>query len=198
MYLKIPEKRRNELKQKNILILYEDVSSKIITDICDDILELCSKRRSKRSKEITLVINSGGGGLGTSLFFANFLRTLPKNISVNAVVTGFCASAAIVLLQCCKKRLSLPHSLFQIHNPNITVRSSDDENCDEKIRLTLQGARQIKEHALQIECERTGISREKWLKLAKEGDLVGSPLITTEIALDLNLIDKVIDTFEIF
>ena len=195
MYLKLNEKSKAALKEKRISFINEDISTSSMTRVCEEILEFVNENDTL---PISIAINCGGGSLASSLIFNNFLKTLPADLKINAVVTGYCASAAVVILQSCKRRLALPNSLFLIHNSTFNISVTDDGTGLDKAKIAIKTSQKIRENAIRIELQRTGLTRKEWDLLAHDGDVASGSTLTTETALELNLIDEIIDSFEMF
>lgn len=97
----------------------ENHSSKIVPKIEDAV--------KAGEKEITVNINSGGGGVYCSLSITNALKKAKEaGVKIITVNEGICASAATQIFMEGDERISYT-SLFMIHNPSIFVFGNMEE-----------------------------------------------------------------------
>jgi ATP-dependent protease ClpP protease subunit len=146
----------------------------------------------------TLVINSSGGSPKMVLDFASFLATLSKDVRIEGVTFGECGSAALALLQCCHKRTSVKHCGFFIHNIETKITISCQETSLSDVQRQIEVSRKMEEELVNLQCKRSGITKQKWRKLAAEGQTSPGSVIIAGEAKKLGLVDQVINHYPLF
>lgn len=63
--------------------------------------------------EIVILIDSGGGALGTGLSLGEIIRY--RKSPTSCIVTGNCQSSAALVFAACRERYTMSHSLFLFH-----------------------------------------------------------------------------------
>ncbi|MEX1028338.1 MAG: ATP-dependent Clp protease proteolytic subunit [Candidatus Paceibacterota bacterium] len=184
---------RTELEsdlRSNGIFLVTDITHKTIEEIGKWILK-CRPERSR----FTLLIMSPGGTPSAVLRFASHLRLLKKDVVITGVAADECGSAALALLQCCHTRVAVEYTTFFIHhvqaNNKINSYNPDRQLMEEQI----SSAQRREEELIKLQCTRTGLTREKWVALADRGEIDCDTPIHTPEALELGLIDEIIDFF---
>ena len=191
MSFHIPKSKRVELLAQGKYFITE-VAHEIIDDITSWVMS------NPTQTEFTLLINSSGGSAAAAARFAAFVSTLRKEVHVTGITFDTCGSAALALLQCCHTRITLEYCGFFIHhiNPNIQI------NCQNYnlrlIEAELQESRKLEEALVRLQSKRCGMTQKKWNALADKGELIPSRAIYSREALQLGLVDKIIDRYEIF
>jgi len=134
------------------------------------------------SRDITLMINSGGGYIDSGLAIYDTIKTI--NSDVRTIVTGAAYSAAaFILIGGTKgKRLSYKHSKIMIHSPWGGATGTTVE-----IEVHAKEMKRDTKTLVEIMSDDTGISTkimEKYIKTDK--------YITPDEAIELGLIDGLI------
>lgn len=193
MKLIISDVQEERLAEQNILWLCRDtIRTKHIEQICNQILE----RLDEEETDLTLVISSKGSSSCAVSDFADFVRLLHKDVKIIGIAVGDCSSGALCILQSCTIRNSLPHCWFLIHSSQSEVEmkiTGNEKRLFENERRELIETDRILE---DIHCERSGLSREKWRELIRNGDL-NDRMLSAEELLELNLLDNITDSFRV-
>jgi ATP-dependent protease ClpP protease subunit len=140
----------------------------------------------RQEKILTLIDSDGGDGFAAQTVFNVVSLVRDKTI---AVVTGHAFSGALLLLQAFGERVAFSNALLQFHNAALFSSEDKELNFEDSAKLGdfLKKSRDID---VEIYSRRTGAPKAKILNLLKTNRL----LLARE-ALELNLIDKVIDPF---
>jgi|AntRauTorckE6833_2_1112554.scaffolds.fasta_scaffold79602_1 ATP-dependent protease ClpP protease subunit len=180
---------KDRLLEKGIFPI-RDITTASMRELTDWILT----NRPDR-KEFTILISSGGGIATPVISFASNISILSKDVVIHGVACNICNSAAIALLQCCHKRSAIKHTSFMIHHlqSSITIKHYFHEKS--KIEEMLEYNKNIEDEIVDLQCNRTGISRSDWMKLADAGERDPATLIFTKQALKLGLIDEILDSY---
>lgn len=150
---------------------------KSVLSICQQIDEA---NKNPEIKEIVLVINSGGGG-DSCIALHDYIKISAKPI--DTLVCGFCASAAVTVLQAGRKRYATKNSKILIHQGNGNIPKSSINNLQLELELFFKGYDLMS----KISSDRIGISIDKWKEMTSFENLM-----TAKEALDLNFIDEII------
>lgn len=102
--------------------------------------------------EVTLLINSPGGDMTVGTEIYSLLRRYPGRTV--ALVQGFAASAATLLLQGATVRQAEPGALICIHNPSLVAEGDYRE-----LQGASDSARNAREAVLDIYTQRSGAER---------------------------------------
>lgn len=105
-------------------------------------------------EELTLLINSPGGDMTVGTEIYSILRRC--NRETTALVQGFAASAATLLLQGATRRNAEPGALICIHNPSLYA-----EGDYRDLGAAAESAGNAREAILDIYTQRATISREE-------------------------------------
>ena len=139
---------------------------------------------SLNNKPITVTMNSYGGDIDSGLAIYDLVRELNKTVPVDIVATGSCMSMAAIILQSARKRLSMPHTSFMLHQ----LRGANAGDLGEqRDRYKHMENMQLKLNT--VLSQRTGMSMKQIDKLIDRKDY----FISSAEALQLNLIDKIVE-----
>lgn len=193
MKLIISDIQAERLAEQNILLLCKNIiRERHIQQMCNQIIE----KLDEEETDLTLVISSKGSDFIASSGFADFVRLLHKDVKITGIAMGDCSSGALGILQSCTIRSSLPHCWFLIHSSRteIEIKAAGNQKrlLDNEQRDLIETDRILE----NIHCERSGLSRAKWRKLVRDGDLSGRTLSAEEL-LELNLLDNITDSFRV-
>lgn len=172
---------QKKLLDQNIIAIGGDIDSDMALYVREALLRLIGRG----SPEIKIFITSGGGSLDASLGIYDGLRTYSGKTT--GIVYGYAHSIAVIILQACKKRVGMRHSLFLIHN--IRTQEIDlDILCDpKKIAKFRDKLAKAQGMIYQILAQRTNQTIRK-IKVKCSQDKV----MTAEEALEFGLIDEII------
>lgn len=129
---------------------------------------------------VDIHINSGGGSVLDGLSIMRAMQTFDG--TVNTVIDGVAASIAGVLSMGGQHRSMVDFGRFMIHNPSF----SDDSKMDDKKKKALN---EIREILLTVFQKNTNIDSDKLDEIMSD-----ETWIDAQTALDLGLIDEIIDT----
>ena len=128
-YVKVIKKPRFEIDDSLIYAIGKEIHftgsinsnsiERVIKLITKIIYEHESKHKNEKKKlNITIVVDSGGGGISAILKFVDFIKMCKKkhsNVTFSSVGSGTIASAATIMCLVCDKRLVTSHCACMIH-----------------------------------------------------------------------------------
>jgi ATP-dependent Clp protease protease subunit len=131
------------------------------------------------TKEITVIINTGGGDLYQALAMYDLIKK--NKIPVDVVCQGLCMSAGTLILQAARTRISDPHCQFMIH---YGYEYSGGE---------ARTARRFNEHYIKLEETVCELYATRMKKTYQQVDalLDRDTFMTAQEALDNGLIDEI-------
>ena len=140
---------RKMLKARSILVS-EPVTDKLARRVQSQLILM---QMDDDKSPITVYINSPGGSADSGFAIYDALRFFKP--PVRTIVTGLCASAAIMIQLSAPKdrRFSLPNSRFLLHQPSTMVQGSASD-----IEISAQEILKLRERYNQIvaaECSKT-------------------------------------------
>jgi ATP-dependent protease ClpP protease subunit len=130
-------------------------------------------------EQIQLIISSGGGDRSCVALF-ELIRLCSKRVDTLAV--GYCASAAVTLLQAGKIRRATKNSFLLIHGGEFGL-SGKVIDMEEKIKNWYKRDTTMR----KLNADRMGLKLKDYLALEASENL-----LTAQEALKLNLIDEII------
>lgn len=140
-------------------------------------------------------INSPGGDIKASFLICNYMQILPAPI--HGIVTGKCDSSAVVVLQCCQKRMALEMTSFLLHFGKSSFSGIDIESDQER---TIQNIREesfkVMSHYERIVAARTGKPVDDIKNLMRDGSKYYRRLDALE-AKELGLIDEIVTDYKL-
>lgn len=169
-----------DLLKKRTLYLIDEIDSGVADRLSAGILWLNAKNKD----EITIYINSLGGGVAAGLDIFDIINH--SKAPITGIVYRQANSMAIIVLQACKKRKAMKHSVFSFHNLRMNIRKEWDE-YEKTMEKNLQDIKKDQEDYNNIIFQRSGIKIEiieQWCKEKK--------VLSVEEALSFNLIDEII------
>lgn len=158
------------------LFLSEPITDKTARRIQSSLLLL---QQDDDKSAITMYINSPGGHADSGFAIYDFMRFVKP--PVRTVVTGMCASAAVLayLASPKERRFALPNSRFLLHQPSTLVQGSASDvaiNAEEIVKLRERYNTIVsQETGKSVEQVTKDADRDFWLSpgQAKEYGLVG-------------------------
>ncbi len=148
------------------------------------IQEIDLANKNEDCKDILITICSGGGSLVAAFAICEHIRLSKK--TVNCLATGWCGSAAVVVLQYGKERTATEITRFLLHPSS---HHADDMSYEELKRYTEHAEIQYQQF-VNLTIKRCGIS-----KLEFEKQCVPVKILTVQEAISFGkkgLVDKVI------
>lgn len=148
-------------------------------------------------KEATFVIDTEGGDLEQTMYFADTVALLP--LVLTGIVVGRCHSAGMTMLQACAKRLATPHSQFFLHSGSHGFRYSfrgDEEAVIRRFRTRFKETKRLCEANIAFIAKRTELSPTRVLEFMKDGD-ENDRFLSADEALEFNFIDEIVVDFKL-
>ena len=148
-------------------------------------------RLNRKNKEpIKMFVDSDGGEIDGFRILANAITSSASPII--GVVIGRAYSSAALTLQCCHKRLALPHTKLFFHqvqnNWNANYSGPWIEILETVIRYMLQQRKEAKKDQEKLD---NLVTQKSGLSL-KQLESIEEKYLTPEEALKLNLIDEIV------
>lgn len=99
-----------EIREESVKDLIEEVTDAVAKEVLDE---------EPPARELRLFITSEGGSLPLALHAHDVIRQLcaEGDVHLTTVASGYCQSAANVILQAGDIRYSMPHTFFMVHPP---------------------------------------------------------------------------------
>lgn len=186
------EKFHKMLMKRRMILLGGSVSDEVVNRIRAIMLEL----NSRSNKQITLLIDSGGGSVDPGLWLYDFFGLM--RAPVTGLVNGKCYSMAAVILQGCKRRFATPNSEFLIHQTKVGINDlSVGKSAESTIRNWFENAQISGRRTSEILAQRMGSSVEAVDALKLRGT-EERRFLSAQEALGLHLIDEIVESFELF
>lgn len=140
------------LKARSILVS-EQVSDKLARKVQTQLILM---QQEDEKAPITVYINSPGGSADSGFAIYDALRFFKP--PVRTVVTGLCASAAVMIYLAAprERRFSLPNSRFLLHQPSTMVLGTASD-----IRISAEEIVKLRERYNVIVAAETGKSAEQ-------------------------------------
>lgn len=135
-----------------------------------------------KMKRIRITLTSGGGFLYYAFALYNHIHS--SRLPVDIVASGFCMSAAVMVMQAATKRIAYENTLFMVHPSHNSV---DAEKSYDEFMAIVESYKTTHDLFVKLTIERAGISRKKF-------ESIYSPrkYLTANEALKLGLIDEII------
>lgn len=149
----------------------------VLVNFYQELRDVVSENPSASMKGREFVISSPGGDIGIMLSMFDQIR-LNEGITIGS---GLLQSAAAVLLQAGKVRRMTRNSLLLFHEPTPV------ENKDSKIKAIPDQEWTLHTHLVGLIADRTGMNQ------IEAYDLFDGKFINPERALNLNLIDEIVE-----
>lgn len=171
----------HDLFQKRMIYLEGDIDNKMANIIGCMIVWL----NAHDSKEkITIYINSSGGSVWAGFDIYDIIKH--SQAPVTGIVYRVVGSMAIAVLQACKKRKALEHSIFSFHNLRQNLHAEWDE-FEKKMNQALDDVKKDQLNYNRIIAERIGAEMAKVEQFCKE-----KKILSAQEARDIGLIDEII------
>ena len=163
-------------------------NSEISEDIVETLyLPLRDFENDNSDEPITIILNSVGGSVSDGFFLANYLASYKKKI--NIIVTGYAASMAAVILSAGGKnenitRYCYPSTYVLIHDGYVALSASEAKTANDIMAFN----NLVDENIRKFIITNTNITEELYDSKARK-----QWFISAEEALELNLIDKIME-----
>lgn len=173
------EIRAANLEQRTIIVS-EDIEDALAYRVLSELGYLATKS----SEPIRILFNSPGGEIYPALAMYNAI--LASKVAVDIEVVGLCASAATVVLQAARRRLSRRAARFMVHEVAdfkflaIETATEAEENAEELKKVNRQ--------LIEIVAARAAKTADEILKLVRKRDY----WMSAAEAREFGLVDEII------
>ena len=193
-FLAIPEKYSSvdaieyqyfhQMLDNRTIIFNSEISEDIIETLY---LPLRDFENDDSDEPITIILNSVGGSVSDGFFLANYLASYKKKI--NLIVAGYAASMAAVILSAGGKnenitRYCYPSTYVLIHDGYVALSASEAKTANDIMAFN----NLVDENIRKFIITNTNITEELYDSKARK-----QWFISAEEALELNLIDKIME-----
>ncbi len=170
------------LLEKDTLLIEDEINGKTIWYVREALQILFTRG----SPPVKLHIASDGGEAVAGLHIYDLLRLYPGDIT--GVVEGAARSMAAVILQACKTRHILRHSVILVHGMRKSLALTVDELNDPKeVQEVIRRANEVQAQVYRILSERTKKSMDEIKALCARNMDMGA-----EEAKALGLVDEIL------
>jgi ATP-dependent Clp protease protease subunit len=168
------------LLRARTVILSKEVDDKLARMALAQLLIL---EEDDPEKEITMFINSPGGSADSGFAIYDMARFIRP--PVRTIVSGLCASAAVIIFLAGEKgsRLSLPNSRFLLHQPSAAAMGAASD-----IEITAREILNIRKVYNSIVARETGKTVEQ-----VDRDANRDFWLSAEAAVEYGLVDKIVE-----
>ena len=193
-FLAIPEKYSSvdaieyqyfhQMLDNRTIIFNSEISEDIVETLY---LPLRDFENDDSDEPITIILNSVGGSVSDGFFLANYLASYKKKI--NLIVAGSAASMAAVILSAGGKndnitRYCYPSTYVLIHDGYVALSASEAKTANDIMAFN----NLVDENIRKFIITNTNITEELYDSKARK-----QWFISAEEALELNLIDKIME-----
>ena len=193
-FLAVPEKYSSvdiieyqyfhQMLENRTIIFNSEISEDIVETLY---LPLRDFEKDDSDEPITIILNSVGGSVSDGFFLANYLASYKKKL--NIIVAGYAASMAAVILSAGGKnenitRLCYPSTYVLIHDGYVALSASEAKTANDIMAFN----NLVDENIRKFIITNTNITEELYDSKARK-----QWFISAEEALELNLIDKIME-----
>ena len=161
--------------EDRIIMLNGEINEKTTTDFYLELHEL----QKRNDKDITLLINSGGGEVDSGIAICDMMES--SKCKIHTICTGKAYSMASLILACGDKRSITKRSKVMIHQPffngNISGKLEDLKIADELLK-------EKKEMIISLLTEKTNVSKDKIEEMIKK-----DCYLSAKEAIDFGIVD---------
>lgn len=193
MELEFPKAIVERLREEGTFVITK-VNHETITSLTNWMMKGVCEGRSN----FTLLINSPGGSAGIVTYFSAMLKTFPGDTHLTGVAVGECGSAAFALFQCCHTRLAVRNTAFFLHRVRYDLKIDLLNTTPKILNTELESLKTVEDEVVAIQCKRIGITTDAWYEIANIGEKIGGASFFADKALELGMVDEVIDQYNIF
>lgn len=111
-------------------------------------------------REIVFTISSRGGRLYPAFALYDHIKRSKKPIDI--IAEGYCMSAAIMILQAARKRLSTQHTSFMIHPSSY---ATDEKKPYSEFLTMVEEYKRNHDLFVKLTIEKSGVSKDQFEKL---------------------------------
>lgn len=173
----------SRLLKERIIFINDQINSDLANSVIAQLLFL---EKEDEKKDITIYVNSPGGGIYSGLAIIDTMNLVKPDIVTVAVGTAASMGSMILSSGTKGKRFSLPNSMILIHQP---LGGAEGQASD--IEITAKEILRLKDNVADMLAENTGQTKEQIMQ-----DIDRDKYMTAEAAKEYGLVDKIIDKQE--
>jgi ATP-dependent Clp protease protease subunit len=162
----------------------------ILEDICDTEWEAVAKAvnvmnadEDKIHRPIEMIVCSNGGSVELMFAFYDLIRS--SKSPIHSIITGTCASAAVLVAACCHKRYATENSFLMHHSSKAWSDGLSETELEGRAKIT----KAMSERTYQLLAKHSTMTVEWWRKGAQED---GETWLNPEEMLAAGVIDGII------
>lgn len=184
------DETRQRLLSKGLIDLGGEINEEMAMYVREALMILATND----NPAIKVIITSDGGNVRVGLAIYDMLKSYHGRVT--GVICGFCRSSAMVVLQACGERLSLPHTKMKIHDVLVNIQELKSEvilnrrQFNQFYESLARDVRQDQRAINKIYSSRSGQSLRFIRQLSEE-----DRNLTVQEALEFGLIDKIVKKF---
>jgi len=144
-----------------------DINEESYREFSEKLTEI-EQLNTKKSYDVLVELNSGGGSALDALAFCSRIRT--SSCKINVVVHGFCGSAAVLVLAAGHRRSMAKEAWLMVHEDSLNKFSGNTSEIEKQAKRL----RVLEDQWCALLYELTGTSKEIWAELHKK-DLYLTP-----------------------
>ncbi|HEV2339490.1 MAG TPA: ATP-dependent Clp protease proteolytic subunit [Patescibacteria group bacterium] len=150
----------NEHHEKKSPIFYTWLVGLVENSSVKDVMKDIDKANSEEHiKEIILTIASPGGGIYPGIALYDHIKASKKPIDI--ITEGYCMSAAVMILQAARKRISRPHTVFMVHPSSYVVEKEIPRPYSEFLTM-VEDYKNQHDLVVRLSITRSGIRRKEY------------------------------------
>ncbi len=179
----------NQLQELRVATLVTSIDDESVENLKGTLTAL-----ALRSDEpIVLIIDSPGGSVLHGFSLTDYIMML--GVPVVGIVTGFCASMAVPVLQACAHRWVTEHSVLFLHALSTQKKMRYDDDYRNIVQDNERIGTSMHDQYVEFVARRAKKPRKEIDRICKQGDRYGGMLFPKE-ALEWGLIDKILPAGE--
>lgn len=143
-------------KSTSYIYLFNEIN---FENVKTAIQEINKANLDDKTDKILITISSGGGLLNPAFALCEYIQLSKKPVS--CLATGYCASAAVTILQCGQRRLATSNTRFMLHSSNHRFeRGSYEEFVQYQLQVDF-----LHQQFIDLTINRSGLSEQEFTKL---------------------------------
>jgi ATP-dependent Clp protease, protease subunit len=151
-------------KEENGLVIFR---TRLVGEVNDsttkELLKDIDEANSKEDVDlIKVTLTSGGGSLQCGFAIYDHIRFSEKPVDIWAA--GYCMSAAVMILQAARERISYPHTVFMVHPSRYKI---EETRAYEEVEEMVNQYKRNHQTFLDLSIQRSGMSRTRFHRLCK-------------------------------
>lgn len=186
------EQTQEILVARRIFPITGTINWGLVTDMEKTLFQMCLEDQKKKAY---LIIDSGGGDVGSALCGYDFIKSLP--FDVECTIVGDCHSATLTLMAGCSVRKATKHSRFLFHAMKFNPDYKSTEDMEEQMKVRLAQHKILFDQCLEVQHIAYTIPKEEILKMRDVGERYDVRL-TSDEAKQKGIIHEIVEKFDFF